>query len=263
MNDMKKYLIFALITITMMGYSCKNKIKEKVTTSEEVQPIEKILQQTDSIGTGLLVIKIEDRGMLPLYLNEQDKNPFDTLRFVEKQFNGITAIDIENTQLHEEFSPYRLVCGEISARAITENAIGVIWGPAYKLAFRVVSRHNNCYGVIINEQKGNVVYVKREDVAMIHKFDCSYGHQKDYYISWADYLTSIEGIYHEGKVYAQPEKKDSTSIKNIDEYFVGITVQEQWLQIGKRESHPAKSVGWIEWTDGRKLLIRPIEYFIY
>jgi hypothetical protein len=246
----------------MIGYSCKNRTKETILTNEEARPIEKVLQLTDSIGIGLLIIKIDEGGNIPLYLNKQDENPFDTLRFVEKQFNGKTALDVESTQLQKDFSPYRLLCGEASVRIMETNEIGVEHHPAYQLALRVVSKNDNCYGIIINEQKGEVVYVKREDTAIIHKFNRSYGHQEDYCISWADYLTSIEGIYHKGKIYDKPNEKDSTNIKNSNnEYFVGITVQGQWLQIAKLISYPAKPIGWIKWTDGKSLQIMPIEYF--
>ncbi|MCD7971375.1 MAG: hypothetical protein LUG18_01735 [Candidatus Azobacteroides sp.] len=236
--------------------SCKPEVKPEVSETTE-------FQQNDTIGIGLLLKNISGKGV-PLYLTKTDTVPFDVIKFIENQYEHIFVTDITTSYLKNRFSPYRARYGREAAEAVKINKEGVLFIPVYELAFRVVERKENCFGIIINEENKEVMYVRPRYWMDIKDFQGDRIHAEDpfFFISWENYLTTIPSISgYEGIIYSSPmvSEKD-TMVFDSRKRYTGVKIKGNWLQIAEWTEETSKPTGYIPWTDGKKLNIEPVEW---
>jgi hypothetical protein len=226
-----------------------------------------------SIGLGTLDISFN--LPVPLYLSENDEQPFDTLSF-EKQFNGVILF---KTNRIGSLNPYSMSGGD-SNKAASENIRrGLIRFPAV-LTFRVLEADHNFYRIVVNEKTFETVVIKKNpEYAMLPKrelFGPSIPKDKPYkgyyiYETWEHLLLRAEFVDFDidYEVYDKPE--GNVIYKNIGNQFLPYNVTEvkgDWIKVKKavlRESYfdgIEKAEGWVKWKSGNKILVKIVEYTV-
>lgn len=220
-----------------------------------------------AIGIGILTVNTQ--YPIPLYKNEADELPFDTLKF-ERSRSGKTLF-VTDVKLQ----PYLMNEGDSDKEGEEHLKMGLIhFGP--ELVFSVVDTGASYFRVISNQASGEEIVIKKvpgavyySEERMLSENNCSNcpgsKYNPHWYIfeTWERYLKRVEFITQDSLViYDQPAGKPIFQQKDQTFLPFGVTeVKGDWLKVKKgfgRESNfdNGKNYdGWIKWRAGTNLLI--------
>ena len=223
------------------------------------------------IGLGLLTVNTQ--FSIPLYKNEADELPFDTLKF-ESSKSGKTLF-VSGVKL----KPYIMSEGDSDKEGEEHLKMGLVrFGPELKFCvidtgesyFRVISNQVSREEFVIRKDPGAVYYAEER---MLSDNSCSNCPGSKYnprwYVleTWERYLKRAEFVTKDSLViYDLPGGK--AIFENKDQTFLPFAVTEvkgDWIKVKKgfgRESNfdtGRNYDGWIKWREGTTLLIDIIE----
>lgn len=220
-----------------------------------------------AIGIGLLTVNTQ--YPIPLYKNEADDLPFDTLKF-ENSKSGKTLF-VSGVELQ----PYMMSEGDSDEEGGEHLKMGLIrFGPELKFAvvdtgenfFRVIGNQASMEEFVIKKVPGAVYYSEER---MLSDNSCSncpgskYNPRWYVFETWERYLKRVEFITKDSLViHDLPDGK--VLFENKDQTFLPFAVTEvqgEWVKVKKgfgRESNfdAGKNYdGWIKWREGAEMLI--------
>lgn len=220
-----------------------------------------------AIGLGLLTVNTQ--YPIPLYKNEADELPFDTLKF-EISKSGKTLF-ISGIELR----PYLISEGDSDEEGEEHLKMGLVrFGPELKFAvldtgenfFRVIGNQAGMEEFVIKKVPGAVYYSEER---MLSDNSCSncpgsrYNPRWYVFETWERYLKRVEFITKDSLViYEVPDGK--VLFERKDQNFLPFAVTEvmgDWIKVKKgfgRESNfdtGGDYDGWIKWREGTHLLI--------
>ena len=220
-----------------------------------------------AIGIGLLTVNTQ--YPIPLYKNEADELPFDTLKFRSSK-SGKTLF-ISAVKLR----PHLMSEGDSDKEGEEHLKMGLVrFGPELKFAvvdtganfFRVIGNQVGMEEFVIKKVPGAAYYSEER---MISDNNCSncpgskYNPRWYVFETWERYLKRVEFITKDSLVlYDVPDGK--VLFESKDQTFLPFSVKEvkgDWIKVNKgfgRESNfdtERKYDGWIKWRKGWELLI--------
>ncbi len=220
-----------------------------------------------AIGLGILTVNTQ--YPIPLYKNETDELPFDTLKF-ERSRSGKTLF-VSDVKLQ----PYLMNEGDSDKEGQEHVRMGLVhFGPELKFSvvdttesyFRVVSNQASGEEMVIKKVAGAVYYTEERMLFDNNCINCpgsKYNPRWYVFETWERYLKRVEFIIQDSVViYDQPAGKPI--FQQTDQTFLPFGVSEvkgDWLKVKKgfgRESNfdTLKNYdGWIQWRKGTNLLI--------
>jgi len=223
--------------------------------------------QPQAVGFGLLTVNT--RFPIPLYRNQADKLPFDTLKF-ETSKSGKTVF-VSGLRL----KPYVMSEGDSDKEGEEHLKMGLVrFGP--ELKFCVVDTGKSYFRVVSNQSSKEEFVIKKDPLAvyysqekMLSDNNCSncpgskYNPRWYIFETWDRYLKRVEFITKDSLVmYDRPEGK--AIFENKEQTFLPFAVTEvkgDWIKVKKgfgRESNFSADRtydGWIKWRKGTTLLI--------
>ncbi|TCD01394.1 hypothetical protein [Pedobacter psychroterrae] len=220
-----------------------------------------------AIGLGLLTVNTQ--YPIPLYKNEADDLPFDTLKFeIGKSGKTLFLSGIE-------LQPYLISEGDSDEEGEEHLKMGLVrFGPELKFAvvdtgekfFRVIGNQANMNEFVIKKAPGAVYYSEERmlyDNSCINCPGSKYNPRWYVFETWERYLKRVEFITKDSLViYEVPDGKVLFELK--DQTFLPFAVTDvkgDWIKVKKgfgRESNFDTGKyydGWIKWREGTHLLI--------
>lgn len=197
---------------------------------------------------------------IPLYRDAESTQPFDTIKFSVTPADNLTLSPQE----------YKISTNhKLKLRPLLHQAGGA------KLVFKVVDLVKDGYQVVLNEESFATAVIKNDEYHKLYKRgnqSWDLAHRSDeneeawfLFETWEVYLKRLAHIESKG------EEKDLNVFDSIDESKPSLQlgkgivreVNGHWARIEEPktdsdESTPRRS-GWVRWTDGRQLLISPVE----
>lgn len=114
----------------------------------------------------------------------------------------------------------------------------------YLLVFKCMGKVDGYYGIIVNEEAGEIRYVSSTDRSF--RFQ-----------GWADHILTCfsVGFYHiDNPIRTEPLDGAETIAYSKDEFYHPVKVEGNWLKV-KWGYDEAWSYGWIRWRDGDSLIL--------
>jgi hypothetical protein len=230
-------------------------------------------QQTSGKVMGLGLLTVNTQYAIPLYKNEKDQVPFDTLKF-KRNKSGTTSF-VSNIKL----KPYLISAGDSDQEGKNHISTGLVPFPP-DLKFCVTDTGGAYYRIITNEATGETFVIKKEqgnayytEEKMLDENSCSncpgskYNPRWYLYETWERYLKRAEYVTKQNlEIYDAPDGK--VIFQNKDGAFIAFAVTEvkgEWIRIKEapgRESDPdtiKTHQGWTKWREGTNRLIDIIE----
>lgn len=230
----KKYTMKTRLILSILLFFCHN--------------ISNGQNHTAQVG-GLLTYKFKDP--IPLFKNESDTIPFDTLSFYVDPIGKTKFI---TGRLQKDIIPYRLSEGDSYEEGRENINMGLVrFLPI--LMFRVVDTTGSSYKIYLNEKTLETAFIKKM-CSTCFVFE-----------TWQEYLGRVEFIEKDSIViYNKPEGE--LIFKNKSNKFLPFRVIEvngDWIKLGKgirREFNFENGVnynGWTKWKEGEKIIINIVE----
>ncbi len=252
-----RLLLIALLVFTASNVWAQNK------STQRVEP---------TIGIGRLQISLNDS--IPLYKSADDIRAFDTLIF-SKIADGVDKGKfMMTTKSKLNITPFIFQPGD----SYNEAAANVEAGKAYNysvLVFRVTNLVKGCFEIVLNEKTFETCIIKKDKKHTLYTTGTPYWSQNHssetfapgwfLYESWANYLKRLSAVsVANPKMYDNPDGSFVLS-SNDSISFQPVYAIEQWLKVrltGEQKDGVRDEV-WIKWTDGKNLLLTPIEEVYY
>jgi hypothetical protein len=197
-----------------------------------------ILWGQTELGVGLVAINFNDTTVLHFYAKKTDKQPVKTIEFFDDK--TIDSWNIRNLDKQSQWlSPESL------------------WLDYYSFIFRCKSRTNDWYEVIINNDNGKTLWLKK---SALTKFS-----------NWEAFLKNMFGVSRlpdkKQAIRASPNEKSKEINYSGSDCFQVRSMKGDWIEIfttdycdeSDTNSKTKIKSGWIKWRQGNNLLI---EYFI-
>lgn len=217
----------------------------------------------DTIGIGILTVNTI--YPIPLFINETDSLPYDTLSF------QIDSIGVTKFKTKLDLKPYEISEGDSYRRGENNISWGLVRFPPI-LKFQVLDSTDSTFKIVTNE-KNNVSFVIKRNTNSIYYE--TYNHfipdkKTSWYIfeTWERYLKRVEFIDKKDLIiYDQPN--GAIIFENKEENFLPfkvIDINGDWIKLKKdkyREFNFDKTQnydGWTQWKKGNKILIRISEF---
>lgn len=257
---LKLLLISFLLLIAVNG----------INAQEEAQPLQVV---SPTIGIGRLQISLNDS--IPLYRTADDIRAFDTLTFA-KFADGVNKGKFTMaTTANLNIVPYSFHPGSSYDEAVANVKAGLAYVHP-TLVFKVTKLVNGGFEIVLNERSFETCVIKKDKEHTLYtngKPYWSLNHSSEVlapawflYESWANYLKRLAAIKATNpKLYDSPGGKLVLSPRGELSFQV-VHAIEQWLKIrltGEQMKDGVRDEVWIRWTDGRNLLITPVEEIYY
>ena len=225
-----------------------------------------------TIGVGRLQISLNDS--IPIYKSADDIRAVDTLIFSRIADGADRGKFTMSTKSKLNITPYAFQPGD----SYNEAAANVEAGLAYHhpvLVFRVVSLVKNGFEIVLNEKTFETCIIKKDKNHTLYTNGTPYwtlNHSSDtsarawfLYESWAGYLKRLTAVSVDNPmIYDNPDGALILTPEGNISFQVVYTI-EQWLKVrltGEQKDGVRDEV-WVRWTDGRNLLVTPIEEVYY
>lgn len=225
-----------------------------------------------TVGIGRLQISLNDS--IPLYKSVDDIRAFDTLVF------GRIADGIDKgrffiaTKSKHSVIPFIFQPGDSYDEAAASVAAGVTYRHPV-LALRVTNLVKGGFEVVLNEKTFETCVLKKDKKHTLYTNGTPYwasNHSSEVsapawflYESWANYLKRLSAVnLTNPEMYDNPD--GSLVLSSDGEIsFQPVYVIEQWLKVRLtgRQKDGVRDEVWVRWTDGRNLLLTPIEDVYY
>jgi hypothetical protein len=264
----KNLLIFALIALLAACGQARTKNDNNVNNNVELR------KSPVSVGMGTLDVSFD--LPVPLYVSENDEQPFDVITF-KKQRDGVI---IFKTNRITSLNPYQMSGGDSDREAKENIRMGLIRFPAV-LTFRVLETANDFFRVVVNEKTFETVVIKKDpDYAVLPQRvligfpsipkDRDY---KGYYIyeTWEHLLLRAEHLSFDidFEMYDAPEGNVTYKGTRYNSLCYQATeVKSDWVKVRKArllESYfegIENAEGWVKWKNDKEILIRIVEFTV-
>ena len=253
-----RLLLIAFLLLVVNGILAQNK------SLQTVEP---------TIGIGRLQVSLNDS--IPLYRSADDIRAFDTLvfsRITDGVDKGMFTI---STKTKHKISPYVFEPGDSHSKATANIALGLAYHHPV-LVFRVTSLVKGSFEIVLNESTFETCIIKKDKKHTLYTNGTPYwalNHSSEasapawfLYESWATYLKRLVAVsVNKPKMYDNPNGK-LVLTSDVGISFQPVYAIEQWLKVrllAKEQKDGIRDDVWIRWTDGRKLLVTPIEEIYY
>ena len=225
----------------------------------------KTYQTTASLG----LLSVNTQYPIPLYKNESDQIPFDTLIFRTNKSGSISFIS------KIKLSPYRMGAGDPDEEGENNVRRGLVRNlPDLKFC---VTETDGSYFRVITNQKTMETFVIKKDVNSKYYTEqktldddgsgSKYNPNWYVYETWERYFKRAEYIIKTNLIiYDIPNGK--AIFENKSGAFLGFVVTEvngEWIRIKVRDGQIGDSTnthkleGWTQWRQGNKMLVDVIE----
>ncbi|MTI29399.1 hypothetical protein [Xanthovirga aplysinae] len=194
----------------------------------------KLCAQTD-LGIGIVSIDFDDKTILEFFKDSSQTDPIKVVEFFNDP--AIKSWNIKNLQQQRNWLKPE-----------------ILWLDYYAFNFRCISKNENWFEVIVNNELGQTYWIKSSEST---KFK-----------NWENYL---KGMFSVARLSEQPQKIRSAPVENAKEMdyqgrdcFVVKSMKGDWIEITTPpycdenytdSKTPIKS-GWIKWKVGNTLLIQ-------
>jgi len=250
------------IVLILLFYVSLNNIQAQII--EKVEP---------TIGAGLLQVSLNHD--IPLYKNSKARQPFDTLKFSvvsEQKDKGKFKIYTTNQHI---LKPYLFFEGDSEEEAIGNISMGLVYfAPA--LTFRVLeyiqTEKYSGYTIVLNEDTFEKAFIRNDEFHELYMKGEPYWEMSHnsgsrggiwyLYETWDVYLKRLYYaiVEKDTQIYREPD--DTFFLLQEEQSFNIQEVKGEWVKITRIDDEVELN-GWIKWTDGLKLLIKPITAVYY
>lgn len=234
---------------------------------------QKLMKSEPTIGIGLLQVSLNRD--IPLYKTSKSKKAFDSLSFnvvAEGKDKGKFRMATGNNL---DLKPYTFYEGDSEEEARGNINMGLVYF-APSLVFRVLERIENKkysgYLIVLNEESLENAFVKDDEFHHLYlkgkpywEMDHNSGENDSpwfLYETWKGYLKRLYSVIVEKDTRIYKEINGNFSILEEKKAFSIKEVKGEWAKV----SQIGKDIewdGWIKWTDGVKLLMRPVTAIYY
>lgn len=194
-----------------------------------------ICKAQTSLGIGIISINFDDKPIIYFYQNPNDKKVNKIVEFFNDQ--SINSLNIKNLGTQKKWLKPE-----------------TLWLDYSSFNFRCKSKTKNWYQVIVNNESGQTLWIKREKFTK--------------FLTWAVYLKSkfvVERLPNHKQAIRKLPSKDSAKIKYVGEDCFQIrSMKGEWIEVftsdfcrsGYADNNKTivKS-GWLRWKNGNTLLI--------
>lgn len=256
-----------ILLVILAAVSCKTEQKKDMMKNEKKGGIK--VEKT--VGIGRLQVSLNKA--IPLYRTAQDAIPFDTIHFsvceAGRQKGSFLAVRASTDTL----SPMSFYKGDSEKEAEENINSGLVYF-APQLVFRMTALTNSGFEVVLNEDTFEVAFVKQDEHRTLYTKGEQYWqmnhnsspHDHPWFLceQWEDYFKRIWYTYStEAQLYDSPDGTLSYSspyygyfrIKRLMGEWAEVEIQHTYWE--EEDKFPKE--GWIRWTDGKTLLVDPIE----
>jgi hypothetical protein len=187
-----------------------------------------------TLGIGLLSVSFNEKTVIPFYSKLNDKFPVKTIEFFNDQ--TINSWNIKNLESQKEWLNPE-----------------VLWLDYSPLVFRVKSKSDQGFQVIVNDKTGQTYWVKRNKSMT--------------FLTWETFLKNMFSVARLNasaqKIRKLPYENAGQINYNGKDCFQIKSIKGDWIEIFTAdhcdENKSKIKTGWLKWRQGNKLLI---EYFI-
>ncbi|MDR0659438.1 MAG: hypothetical protein LBG19_01270 [Prevotellaceae bacterium] len=233
----------------------------------------KSLQTVDrTVGIGRLQISLNDS--IPFYKSVEDIRAIDTLCFT-KITDGIDKGRFTMSTLSKfDIVPFIFYPGN----SYNEAAANVEAGRAYYhpvLVLRVINLIKGGFEVVLNENTFETCIIKKDKNHTLYTNGAPYwslNHSREaadpawfLYESWANYLKRLTAIQITNpQLYDNPNGSLLISPDGKLSFQVVYTIGE-WVKVRLTGEQPdgVRDEAWLRWTDGKNILVTPLEEVYY
>lgn len=253
-----RLLLIALLLLIASGVMAQNK------PLQSVDP---------TIGIGRLQISLNDS--IPLYKSADDIRAFDTLVFSRIADGADRGKFTMSTKTKLNIAPFVFQPGDSYDEAAANVAAGVAYHHPV-LIFKVTSLVKGGFEIVINDKTFETCVIKKDRKHTLYTNGTPYwtlNHSSEasasawfLYEAWSNYLKRLVAVnVVNPKIYDNPEGS-LILLPEGNISFQPVYVIEQWLKVrltGKQQKDGIRDEVWIKWTDGKNLLVTPIEEVYY
>lgn len=255
---MKLRLLLALLSLLMVGIA-----SGQVKSPQVAAP---------TVGIGRLQVSLNDS--IPLYHSANDIRAFDTLVFSKISDGADRGRFTMSTKSGISIVPYSFSSGDSYAEAAANVEAGLAYHHPV-LVFRVVSLVKGGFEVVVNEKTFETAIIKKDRKHTLYTNGTPYwslNHSSEavdsawfLFETWANYLKRLTAIkVTDPKLYDNPDGKLILSPTGELSFQVVYTIEE-WVkvQLTGEQKDGVRDEVWLRWTDGKNLLVTPIEEVYY
>lgn len=247
-----------IIICSMILFSgCSARVKE---------PTE-LIKAEPSIGIGLLRVSLNRE--IPLYLDMESDEPFGSISFsvaADGDDKGKYLISADSLDL----KPFIYYPGDSEEEARSNIAHGLGYVEP-NLTFKVLDMDDGIFRIVLNEETFETAVIKKNGKQVLYrKSDEPYWWTKHrglptetpwlLYETWEEYLRRMVLINLDATTIVYSSPHEEQICEDPIRYGPVREVKGNWLKIEENyydPGSPAKS-GWVQWTDGVRLLVQPI-----
>ena len=216
--------------------------------------------QDKTIGVGLLQVSLNHD--IPLY-HKKTGVCIDTLKFSRVKSGKQEGKFAITTKL--PFKPMDYYEGDSKEEGSRNTDVGLVYF-APSLSFRVLKRSNKKYLVVLNEDSFETAVIKKDDIHKLYTLGEPYWNMSHnssssdeiwfLYETWDTYLKRMMYVSTKGsKLY---DSINGTEVTGRGDYWQVVKIKGNWAKVVERKGSPNSKIAWVQWTDGKKLLIRPV-----
>jgi len=231
------------------------------------KPVE-LIKAEPSIGIGILEVSLNRD--IPLYRDFDSAEPFDRLGFSEVEEGNDKGKFLIDTTDSLDLKPFKYYPGDSEDETNANISRGLTY-VVPKLIFKVLEQKGETYCVVLNEETFETAVIKRDRSWILYlkgeepywwtqHFKAPEGTAWLLYETWEEYLSRVifVSLNPSIKVYDSPGGKEISK----DPIRAGRVTEMSgnWMKLGERmyDTPESAKTGWVRWTDGVQLLVRPV-----
>lgn len=190
-----------------------------------------------ALGMGIVKINFNDQTVLNFFDSATGDEPVQVIEFFTDA--TIHSWNIRNLEAQQEWLKPEL-----------------LWLDYGEFNFRCISRFEDCFELVVNNQTGETLWLRASDIAQ--------------FMTWEEYLMGMFSVRRlpeiPQRIYSEPddtsaeipyEGQDCFAVKSLIGNWIEITTPD-YCDGNFEESNTSFKRGWIKWREGNRLLI---EYF--
>ena len=255
-NRLKLSIILAIACVIFCVSVCCSQTKEK--NSNDMEKYTLLTTQEKTIGIGRLQVSLNCD--IPLYHAETGW-VVDTIRFSVIDEGGDKGKFKASTKY--AFVPMKYYAGDSEVEAARHINQGLTYFVP-ELSFRVLKCVENGYEIVLNEDLFETAIIRSDDKHRLYTRGESYWAWAKFntdeawllYETWDAYLKRAIHVHlHERRLYDGIDGKEFRDDEIHPEKIVDV--KGNWIKIRAfaYDSTGVKKTAWVQWTDGKELLV--------